>query len=103
MSDAQNSSMVDTILIKVFVPLLTMGIAGLGTMLIGMYSSQTEMKSELKYIRQKQVEIVDDKETLLTVVSENKSGVVDTKKDIEYIREGIDEIKREIKELKSGR
>jgi hypothetical protein len=97
------SSMIDTILIKVFVPLLTMAIAGVATMLIGMYSSQTEMKSELRYTKEKQSEIMEDKTSLLKVVAENKSVVSENKKDIEYIKDGIDDIKREIKELKQAK
>ena len=102
MSEA-TSSMIDTILIKVFVPLLTMAIAGVATTLISMYSTQTEIKSDMKYLGEKQAEIMEDKESLLKVVSDNKSGVIDTQKDIEYIKAGIDEIKRDIKEMKRDR
>jgi len=91
---------IDTILLKVFLPLISTAVAAVSGILWRTVTSQTRMKV-IQEQHAKRLNLANDKiSNITTDLASCRTDVNVLKNDIAYIRSGIDEIKAEIRDIK---
>lgn len=88
---------IDTVLIKVFMPLLTALVCALGAWVWNTANTVTRMMSDLEHTIVAQRKIEDDQKNLGETVDSIEKKIYKMETDIEYIKNGVDELQKVFK------